>query len=272
MRTKFRTGARVFIALLALMAVGGLFASWRAQSRAKLACVQLFEPRHEHNGYLQLNIIGPHATEKIFEGEVFVYYPEYQNPAQTMRIERLATGTYARSILTTELVPFSQGIATPRALDFDLPTAGTSQREFPFDSSVFDLQLALQPAIRPGGVIIRNLSSDFMLPCDSMRADWDGSNQLRVRFRAERNPFVQTTIVIIGIAALAFAALLGLIRATEDLAVATASYFFSVWSIRGIVSPPVLNYSSLLDLWLMGTCVFALFVVVWRLTRAPDTG
>lgn len=70
------------------------------------------------------------------------------------------------------------------------------------------------------------------------------------------------------LAAVVFGCLLGLIRETEDLAVATASYFFSIWSVRSIVAPPGLGYSSLLDLWLMSASVLVLFVVAWRLTAA----
>lgn len=272
MNDKLRTGARTIIAILGVATALALITTWRAQSKAQLTCSSLFEPRHEHNGYFQINVLGPHPAEKIFKGEVFVYYPEDQKPSQAIRIERLATGTYARSLLTSPLVPFSRGLATPRALEFDLPTDGTSQREFPFDSPRFDLQMVFQPPIRPGGVIIRNSSPEFILPCSSLEATWDGVNRLRIRFEAKRSPFVRATTVIVGLAALAFAVLLSLIRTTEDLAVATASYFFSVWSLRSIVSPTGLTYSSFLDLWLMGTCVLALFVVGWRLTGVRGAG
>ena len=52
-----------------------------------------------------------------------------------------------------------------------------------------------------------------------------------------RNPFVQTTAIIVGLAALIFGLLLGRIRLAEDLARATAAYFFSLWSVRGLVTP-----------------------------------
>jgi hypothetical protein len=96
---------------------------------------------------------------------------------------------------------------------------------------------------------------------------WDGRNDLRIRVALRRNPFVQTTVVLMCLAAFVFASLLALVSDIGDLAVATASYFFSIWSIRSIVAPPGLGYSSLLDLWLMATSILVVFVVAWRLSK-----
>jgi len=266
MSSKQQFWLRGVILLAALASAISLVWSWRAQTSSRLTCISLFEPRREHNGYFQINILSPHATEEMFEGELFAYYPAYQNPAKSVRIVRLASGTYAPSIIDTQMTAFNEGLATPGALKVGLPTPGNSQRRFPFDSPRFDLRFTLKPPIRPGGVIVRNLSPDFVLPCSSLEAQWDGRDQLRIKVSARRNPFVQTTAVLMVIAAVIFAASLALIRQTEDLAVATASYFFSIWSIRGIVSPSGLSYSSLFDLWLLGASLLVLFVVGWRLT------
>ena len=116
---------------------------------------------------------------------------------------------------------------------------------------------------------MRNLSPDFIPECGSFAPHWDGRDELQIVVPFRRNPFVQGTVLLMAAATVIFAVLLGLIRETDDLAVATASYFFSVWSIRSIIAPPGLGYSSLLDLWLMGACLLVLFVVGWRLSKSP---
>jgi hypothetical protein len=175
-------------------------------------------------------------------------------------------GQYAPSIIETPLVPFSKGLATPKPLSFMIPTPGVSQKLFPFDSPTFDFSLQFEPPRRPKVIFVRNLTTDFIPICPGFTSDWDGSDTLTVKVVFRRNPFVQATVVIIGLAALAFGWLLGRVQETEDLATATASYFFSIWSVRGIVAPSGLAYPTWLDLWLMAVSIFVLFVVAWRLS------
>lgn len=270
-RISTRVAIRALIVTAAAAATLSLVSSWRTQAGARLSCTAMFEPRNEHNGYLQLNVLGPHPTEQYFEGELFLYYPATQSPPDAIHMVRHASGPYAAQIIEAELSTFSRGLATPGPVPVSLPTPGISQRRFPFDSPTFEVALSFEPAIRPTAVIVRNLSPDFIPDCQTLRADWkQGTLSVRVGFR--RNPFVQGTVIFIALASVVFGALLGLIRETDDLAVATASFFFSIWSIRSIVAPPGLGYSSLLDLWLMGTALLVLFVVAWRLTKGLPRG
>ena len=185
-----------------------LVLGWRAQTTARLSCVSGFEPREEHNGYLQVNVLGPAPTEETFNGELFLYYPTSQEPGEAVRIVRSPMGTYAASILESRLVPFSLGRATPKPLPLNMPTPGISQRRFPFDSAMIDLRLEIDPPIRPATVIVRNLSPDFIPVCGQFTATWEtGALSIKVPFR--RNPFVQRTVVVMAIAAVLFALLLG---------------------------------------------------------------
>jgi len=151
---------------------------------------------------------------------------------------------------------------------FSIPTPGISLKNFPFDSPTFDFSLQFTPPRRPKVVLVRNLTADFIVDCRSLHSDWDGTGNLTVKVAFRRNPFVQATVVILALAALAFGLLLGRIRETEALATATASYFFSIWSVRGIVAPSGLAYPTFLDLWLMAVSVIVLFVVAWRLSSS----
>jgi hypothetical protein len=196
---------------------------------------------------------------------VFVLYANSESPPEKLKLTREAVGTYARSILEATLVPFGDGKATPKPLDVGLPTPSVSQRLFPFDSPAFNVAFKFEPPKRPKVVIFRNRTPDFIPLCDTLRAEWNGADTLDLQLTFRRNPFVQATIVIIGLAALAFGVLLGRIKKAESLATATASYFFSLWSIRGIVAPTAVAYPTLLDFWLMAVSIVVLFLVAWRI-------
>lgn len=256
----------------ALISVFFLVRGWRAQSRAPLLCQAAFGELGEHNGYIQINLVAPHAAEQYFNGEMFLYYASHESPPEALRLVREARGQYAPSILETQLVPWSRGLATPKPVPFSIPTPGVTPRLFPFDSPTFDFSLTFTPARRPKVVLVRNLTSDFIPLCETFVSKWDGAEKLTVQVNFRRNPFVQATVVIVGLGALGFGVLLGLIKGIEDLAVATASYFFSIWSVRSIVAPSGLAYPTLLDLWLMTVCVIVLFVVAWRLTGSRTKG
>lgn len=115
-------------------------------------------------------------------------------------------------------------------------------------------------------VMIRNLTTDFIPVCSTFSSNWDGVDKLGISVEFRRNPFVQTTAVIVGLAALIFGVLLGCLRNSDDLARATASYFFSLWFVRALITPSGLAYSTLLDGWFMAVSVIVLFVVAWRFT------
>jgi hypothetical protein len=252
----------------ATLTFASLVSAWRGQTAARLTCMMVFDPHRQHNGYFQLNLLKPHESEELFEGEIFMYYPAYQQPRPSVRVVRSSSGNYGPSIVDLQLTPFSQGLASADPAPISLPTPTSSQRRFPFDTPRIDLRFAIEPALRPGGLIVRNFSPDFVMQCNAVEAKWFEPNELAVRVSLRRNPFVRTTIILMIVAAFLFAALLGLVRETDDLAIATASYFFSIWSIRGIVTPTALSYSTLLDLWLMGASILVLFVVGWRLSSS----
>lgn len=242
-----------------------LIQAWRTQENAPLACNATFGPLVENNGYVQIDLVRQHSSEQYFDAEVFVLYAPSESPPDKLRLTRDAGGNYARSVVDATLVPFGDGKATPKPLDLSLPTPGLSQRRFPFDSPTFDAALHFEPAQRPKVVMFRNRTTDFVPQCDTFLSQWDGQDKLTIHLAFRRNPFVQVVVVIIGLAALGFGILLGQIKDRENLATATASYFFSLWSIRGIIAPSNVLYPTLLDFWLMAVAILVLFLVAWRL-------
>lgn len=263
--TKRNLAARVIVVIGASATGLVLTQGWLAQESAPLACKGAFGTLAEHNGYIQVDLVRQHPSEQYFDAQVFILYASSESPPDQLRLTRDASGNYARSVIDTRLVSFGNGKATPKPLDVSLPTPGLSQRRFPFDSPTFDVTLHFEPAQRPKVVMFRNRTADFVPLCDTFRSKWDDPDKLRIQMAFRRNPFVQAVVVIVGLAALGFGVLLGQIKDPENLTTATASYFFSLWSVRGIIAPANVSYPTLLDLWLMAISILVLFLVAWRL-------
>jgi hypothetical protein len=64
-RTK-RIGTRVFLIACGLIGAFFLVRGWRAQSDAPLSCRAAFGELTDHNGYIQINVVAPHAVEQYF--------------------------------------------------------------------------------------------------------------------------------------------------------------------------------------------------------------
>ena len=263
---------RIVIIVCALIFIIYLIKGWRAQLGAPLQCQAHFGKLAEHNGYIQISLLGPQALEPYFNGEVFLYYASHESPPNALSIVREAE-TYPPEMLEVQLAPWGdRRLAIPRPVRLSIPTFGITPKLFPFDSLTFDFSLQFTPPRMPKVVLIRNLTTDFIPRCDTFESKWDGVHKLSIHLSIQRNPFVQATVVIISLAALGFGMLLGFVKKTEDLAVATASYFFSIWSVRAIVAPSGLPYPTLLDLWLMMVCVIVLLILAWRLSVGPTKG
>ncbi|MDD5655849.1 MAG: hypothetical protein PHF00_01145 [Elusimicrobia bacterium] len=182
-----------------------------------------------------------------------------------MSVKLESSGGYAAVEATAPLTPFSQGRLFRWPATLPLPTQGVTSRQFPFDSAVFDLHMKLSPPIRPKVIHVRNFTPDFIGLCRTLQSHWDDSGNLSISIVCRRSPFVQYSATIFAVAALIFGLILVAIKDRENLAIVTASFFFSIWSIRSIITPSALVYSALLDFWLMGVSLIVLFLILWKL-------
>jgi hypothetical protein len=72
-------------------------------------------------------------------------------------------------------------------------------------------------------------------------------------------------------ASLIFAILILALKKAEPLAAGIASFFFSLWSLRGILDPQIRTFPTLIDYWFVLLCSFLLTGLLWRLlTRRPS--
>ena len=253
----------VIVAVAAAMIISMLWA-WSIQLGTTNVSQFGFQPLRDHNGYIEIDVLRQHPTDELFDGELFLYYPEYQNPPAQMTITRNASGRFASAVIESNLTPWSKGKAFPKQVRLGLPTPGVSHRQFPFDSPHFEVTLSFNPPIRPSVVRFVNRTDTFLPLSNTLKATWNEPGNLTISIHFTRNPFVKTAVVILGLGAAIFGIFLGFLKTLESLATATASYFLSLWSLRGIVDRTILSFPTYLDMWLLALVAVVLLIVSWR--------
>jgi hypothetical protein len=84
-------------------------------------------------------------------------------------------------------------------------------------------------------------------------------------FEARRNPLVQLTAVVLVGAGVLFLLGIVLFVKKESLPTSIASFFFSLWSIRAILSSEMKTFPTSLDLAILSLCVLLLVALGVRL-------
>jgi hypothetical protein len=152
----------------------------------------------------------------------------------------------------------------------DLVRKKGAHRYFPFDSAQFGFDLRITPPVDLRVIRIMNRVSGFVMDCGSVKATRPDEGVLHVEFQLRRNPLVQLTAVVLCIAAAVFMVLIAFMRA-ESLAPSVASFFFSLWSIRAILSSQIKTFPTLLDGFILTLCALLLLILGWKLVLTKGT-
>ncbi len=263
-RNKVVLTLRIILILAAVAMMSSMLWAWRVQLRTTNVSQVGLGPFRDHNGYIQIDLLRQHPSDELFDGELFLYYPEYQNPPAHIIISRNASGRFASSVIESSLVPWSKGKAFSKQVPLVLRTPGMSHRQFSFDSPDFEFTLNFNPPIRPSVVRFVNRTDTFLPLSKTLKASWNDPGNLPISIQVTRNPFVKTAVIILGLGAAIFDIFLGFLKTLESLATATASYFLSLWSLRGIVHRTILSFPTYLDMWLLALAAMLLLIVSWR--------
>ena len=139
-----------------------------------------------------------------------------------------------------------------------------SHRDFPFDSATIDFDTTFKPELQLKFLMIRNLNSGFYVPCDSAKATSDPSGKVHINFEIRRYPLVQVMAIVILMAAALFVLIIPFTVRREALPTSVASFFFSIWSIRGIWSSEMKVFPTRLDIIILFLCVLLLLLIGTR--------
>jgi len=140
-----------------------------------------------------------------------------------------------------------------------------SHRQFPFDSATFDFDMTYTPPVTFYQFILRNNNPSFSIPCEDFSVSNISPGKAHIHFVALRNQFVRlTAIVLVGAGAMFLLAIVFFVK-RESLPTSVASYFFSLWSIRSILSSEMKTFPTYLDYMILCLCISLLILLSIRL-------
>jgi hypothetical protein len=138
-------------------------------------------------------------------------------------------------------------------------------KDFPFDSRSFGFTLDFSTELPLDAVRLTNRISGFYIPCEKDFVTWESLRKLKFRFHLQRNRLTQLFAVVFVIIAAIFAFLIIFgIKDTQNLAVAVASYFLSLWSLERILQDEMNIFPTVFDAMIMLLSIFMPFGLIGR--------
>lgn len=247
-----------------------LWSALEAHNHKNLSCRADYLVVDRNLSYIQLNLLEQHPMEPYFNGGLFLSLGNASGYGKTpvhVTITMSGNNVYGPSTVNSDLQydEVNQTLWMPKAAEISLLRLSGAHRDFPFDSAKFDFDLKYDPAVPINNFLIRNLNPSFDLPCDTYRVERKGANTVRIMFEARRNPLVQLTAVVLVGAGVLFLLGIVLFVKKESLPTSIASFFFSLWSIRAILSSEMKTFPTSLDLAILSLCVLLLVALGVRL-------
>jgi hypothetical protein len=263
------------IACLTVSAAGGIwFASSlasaiRARNAANLTCARGAGVVNNGFTYIQIDLLDQHPIEPYFNATLFVNLgTAYGKQPTRIIFTRSAGRSYAQSTVNVDLVydADAQNLWATKQTDFSLIRTAGAHRDFPFDRAKFDFDLTYTPpGIPVNNFLVRNHNPSFDLDCETYSVQRLLPGKVHISFDVRRNPLVLVTaIVLIGAGCLFLIGIVGFAK-SEALPTSIASFFFSLWSIRAILSSEMKTFPTDLDLAILSLCVLLIVALGIRL-------
>ena len=256
----------LFGLVIVLIAIGFVYATtsaWRAQESAGLSCGSLsVDAPHT---YIQYSI-KDQAVEPYFQGSIFINLGEASTPLQA-DVVTTAGRTYANTVTHVEFFRDEQNKTFwMRKESSEVPFVRTSgsARDFPFDSAIVDFDTTFQPSLPIRGLVLRNFNPSFYIPCNKV-VSAIGPEKIHLRFEMHRKPLVQLMALVIIISATLFVLIIPFSVKKDALPTSVASFFFSVWSTRGILASEMKVFPTQFDVAILALCVLLLLLIGVRL-------
>jgi hypothetical protein len=266
-RTLFWSGLVVLIATF----VTALVVAYRQQQQAPLMVTLIFPgSRTERLRNAQLVLTGQQPREPLFDGELFLGLEDTPVQGDHITLYRAACGIYAPSETRLAVLRDDTFHTHTNVASMQFPAADLGHSRFPFDSSQMDLTFTFQPTIPIEAIRITNRVPGFVLSRASAIADRNPDGSLRLRFLLKRNLFTQVLCFLILVAGLCFAILILATQTPSALGSSVAAFFFSLWSLRGVLASQIQTFPTILDYAIVLLCCFMLTGLIWRVATHPE--
>jgi len=252
------------IVSIGLWFVRATLSAWNAQTSAGVSCAAgvKFDPNQPFS-YIQYNV-KEQATEPYFRGGVFISLGSVLTGPLQDEVSIGGGGNYATTVTHAEFVrdePAKTFWMKKESEEIPFVRTSGSHRYFPFDSATLDLDTTFNPPLPLRSLIVRNFNTSFYVPCDKVKVIAFSSDHIHVTFPLRRNPLVQLMAAVMLISATLFALIIPFAVKRDALPTSVASFFFSIWSIRGILSSEMKVFPTLLDLTILFLCVLLLLLI-----------
>jgi hypothetical protein len=261
------TCASVLVIALFVRFVVAIRAAQSLQNSAQLSCSFTINANAPEVSYVQFTL-KQQEVEPAFVGGAFISLGKVTTGPEYVQLVLSGSRGYGNSSFFLQLHRdsladvFWSGVDTP--VDF-IRTSG-SHRDFPFDSAAFDFEVSFAPVVPLKYVFLRNTNASFYIPCSTVAVTGNAaSGHFHLKFEARRNPLVFETTLFLMIAASIFALIIPFSATKETVATSIASFFFSIWSVRGILGSEMTTFPTIFDLVLLALCTFILLVLSLRL-------
>lgn len=267
-------GIGLFSALIIVIVLSffsATISAWRAQERPSLSCGTL--PTDTPHSYIQYGI-KDQAVEPYFKGNLFINLGEASGPSQA-EITTTAAPLYGSTVTHVELFHDEQNKTfwmRKESEEIPLVRKSGAPSDFPFDTTTVEFDTTFNPPLLIRGVVLRNFNPSFNLPCDQVeiRSEHD---RIHVKFVMRRKPLVQLMAVVIMVSAALFALIIPFTVKREALSTSVASFFFSVWSTRGILASEMKVFPTIFDMAILVLCVVLLLMIgirlLWTWAKSP---
>lgn len=264
--------------IVAITAVVAVHRGWRIVSSNGIECQRQFQPLpYRDNGYIEFFLDKQELSEPVFDGSYFINLTqEYgQNPLQ-LKVVTSGARAYGDNISIANLVWMESmhelWMTGPIKMSFVSMTG--SHHDFPFDSARFDYTITTEPWVNLPVFRFNNRVAGFDVPCSAVNVDRLANGSYHVSFELRRGSFTRITAIILFVAAVCFAFAIAICVERKAVATAVASYFFSLWSIRGILGLGAEGFPTRLDVGILALCLLILFLLVfrfaWAMSEAKD--
>jgi hypothetical protein len=182
-------------------------------------------------------------------------------------LTRGGAGSYAPSVTKLILAhDDSFGLHTvPTSIDF--PTNDHGHARFPFDSSIVSTDLSFSTDIPIDSIRITNRVAGFYL---SRPAATKTPGTIHLTFVLHRDLFTQVLCALIIVSGAVFAGLILMSQKPEALGTSAAAFFFSLWSLRGVLASQIQTFPTFFDYAIVLLCSLMLAGLVWRVLTHPD--
>jgi hypothetical protein len=274
MLREWRSRILVSIAALGIVFLAGVVIvavreGWQTATTNGVECQVGFQPLpYASNGYIELFLEKQELAEPVFEGGYFINLTqEYGKTPMRLRVTRSGARNYGNSIGIANL-SWNDSVQelwmnNKERMDF-IPQSG-SHRDFPFDSANFDFTLKTEPSVNIPVFRFNNRVSGFYMPCDDVKVTRSEDGSFRVLFGLRRDLLTRVAAIVLFAAAVIFAFAITIFAEAKTLPTAVASYFFSLWSIRGIFGLGAEGFPTVLDVGILTLCMLILLLLAARI-------